>query len=602
MQTRELSTAVRRRGTPFLLGVATLLVVSAICEPAIHADIVVLTNGNQIRGKIRAEVGDLVEVELPYGMMRFRRRDIREIVKESDGEYLEKTGEKLLQHRDLDKAIEFLRRALAENSQASTRRSLVEALGRRCGEALDAHRFDVAERYLNEGLQLEPSDAALGQRLAALREGRRLMAELESSAERALIEDDVEAAFTSAKALVDEYPERRDAWRERFARVAVRTGHEAVRQERFDRARERYRLALSHDPDLIEYVRVPLGFCEVESVRPLIENGELDSARDHLREAYQVLPGHPAIVYYLALTEEGSGNLARAADLYAILAGPEHETIHGEKHVVELRRAAEAILQESSTIALAKPVRRWSDAEAKPGVLETPNFKIHYSIRERAEEVGRHLEHHLQRLRQKWFRGAQPLRKKVAVYLHPNQDAFRSSASPPPWSSGVTRHEYRLGQCFGHEIHFDASAPQFQSATLPHEICHVLIPSIVGLETRPPLWLDEGLATTEEPEFKQQYYARVVVDALRDGTEFGLAELFSREQYPEAERAALFYAQSNSVTQFLIERMGLREALEFFRALAVGPVEEAVRSESPFRSLDHLEASWKRWHARRVAG
>ncbi len=573
---------------------AVLLLIFLGAAPA-SADVIILKNGNKIRGKLKAEVGDLIEFELPYGTMRIRRNEIEKIERESDADYLEKAGRNLLRHKDLAKGIEFLRRAHAKSPSPSTRQSLVAALRMSAEKAVSKRRLEAAQGYIAEALDLDDTNGKLLKTRDSVRAALEKLVRLETRAEAALVEQKVDVAYESVRQLVEEYPERRDRWRSQLARLSVVKGHSVLRDSKFAHARDLYHEALANDPDLIEYIRVPLGFCEIQAVIPVLENGNFDQARVRLTEASHVLPGNPAITYYLALTEQGAGNLSRAADLYSILAGPDNKTINNEKHILALKDAAESQLSKTTSIELPEPVQRWSSSIKKKGVLETRNFKIHYTIKDRAVTTERYLEHHFGRMRQRWFRGALPLRAKVDVFLHPSKEAFQEAVSPPSWSSGITRHEYRFGRCFSHEVHFDASAPQFLSSTLPHELCHVLIPALIGEEARAPLWLDEGLATTEEPEFKQRYYRRVVRDALDDGTFFPITDLFRMTSYPEEERAALFYAQSNSVTRFLITRLGLREALSFLRELATGPADQVTREHPTFTTLGHLEGSWRRW-------
>ena len=64
-----------------------------------RADLIVLKNGNELRGKIIEESARHVLIELPYGKMTIQRREIAEIIPEKDHLLWADEARRLLYHR-----------------------------------------------------------------------------------------------------------------------------------------------------------------------------------------------------------------------------------------------------------------------------------------------------------------------------------------------------------------------------------------------------------------------------------------------------------------------------------------------------------------------
>ena len=212
-----------------------------------------------------------------------------------------------------------------------------------------------------------------------------------------------------------------------------------------------------------------------------------------------------------------------------------------------------------------------------------------------AKEVKRHLEHNLARYQKRWFRKEQApkFERKIDIYLHPDKATYLSQSKAPQWSEGYTVGEYRYQQLLNQGVHFNTSNPQFLTATLPHELVHIVMPHRLGKHDLPK-WLDEGLATAEEPLYKQRYFQRVVLDAAQTGDLFPLEELFRMKEYPKEHRIALFYAQSNRVVHYLRQQLTEEGMLDLALALATQNSDEAVRKGTRFSSVKSLGVAWLR--------
>ncbi len=576
--------------------VAVLCHALAAAAP-VAADVIHLKNGNKIRGMVISNGAGLLVLEMPYGRMTIPSRLVASIESEAEEEYLRKAGEHLMAFEDVDHGLELLRRAFEADPDApSGRRALLDALHAAADQRVTRGLLRQAEALLAEASALAPSDASTGERRAELGERLAALSEREDAACDSFAGGDYTRAYAQLSELLRDYPEERERFRKEFASSAVYMGHEALRGGDPETARRYYHEAIAQEPDLVTTVSVPLAFCEARCATPLLEQGKFREARLRLQPVLDLLPGDAALIYLLGLACEGDGDLGEAARLYGILAGPEHKTINGPKHLAELRlRAEERLGAANNLVPLEDP--RWRAKDGAWRERETRHFVIHHQDPEQAEEAERYLEHHLRRLERTWFAGRQTPRfaQKIEVHLHGSVEALRERSAAPHWSNGYTALERRYGLITSTRIHLNIGARQLLSSVIPHELAHALIPHRMGSAEPLPLWLDEGIATSEEAAVKQEYYERVVREAAAAGALLPLAELLGLTAYPATEaEVGLLYAQSNSLVRFLRTRWGSRKFFDNARRILLG-ADEALRQGTEFDSLTGLESAWLAW-------
>lgn len=565
----------------------------SIGPTSVLADVVVLKNGNEIRGKIKLDAGGIVEIEVPYGKLQIERREIDRIDRETNAEYLEKAGESMLRHHDIGRGLELLRESYRVSPNTRTRQALVLALSTMGQRSVSKRRLRLARQLTDEGLELSPENAELLVIERRLKVEASALRALSNEAQAAIDKGELAPALLHLRALFERFPDVREEWRDSYSKVSVLVGHSALKAGDFDRARLVYRDALRQEPDLVEVLREPLAFAETQAAIPLLQRGLYHEAQQQLIPVRELLPNNPAVLYYLAVSSEGAGDVAAAAKIYSQLAGPQRDAIRPNTHVADLRRAAEASLSGTKTIDLVAPKSRWADHTRQPGVLSSSQFEIRYSVAERGKSALRQLEYHLERLQKQWCRGQSVLPRQIDVFLYHDRAQFQQAVSPPPWSPAITRNDRRFGRLFGQELHFDASDPQFESSTIAHELCHILLPHLIGAGKEIPLWIDEGVATGEEPRFKQDYYDRVIREANQSDSLFPLSELVSATNYPEEHRVAVFYAQSNAIVRFLKSRLTTKDLLALFSQAADGELDAALPRYTRFIGVPHLERTWR---------
>ena len=125
-----------------------------------------------------------------------------------------------------------------------------------------------------------------------------------------------------------------------------------------------------------------------------------------------------------------------------------------------------------------------------------------------------------------------------------------------------------------------ANHPQILAAILPHEVTHVVVADLFT-DQQIPRWADEGIAVLAEPESEQNLRAADLRESLSSGQVFDLRQLMSIET-PDAKDWSLYYAQSVSLTRFLVDQGTPEQLIQFVRESGRKGIE--VR---PARNLPH---------------
>jgi len=132
---------------------------------------------------------------------------------------------------------------------------------------------------------------------------------------------------------------------------------------------------------------------------------------------------------------------------------------------------------------------------------------------------------------------------------------------------------------------------------LRHELTHVIFHETVeGLNTRTriPLWIDEGFAVYEEEGMRYDERARGAVNKNRA---IPVSELVGYTAYPtDRDKNTLFYAQSASLVDFLINTYGASKFLAFTRKMARGGKDASSALFSTYyphiKDVSQLSEAW----------
>jgi hypothetical protein len=129
---------------------------------------------------------------------------------------------------------------------------------------------------------------------------------------------------------------------------------------------------------------------------------------------------------------------------------------------------------------------------------------------------------------------------------------------------------------------------------LPHELTHAVLVSALGEAM--PRWADEGAAMLSESEsqkLRQSLVARQLVDT---GELIPIRQLIQMAEYPESKsRLHAFYAQSLTLTEFLISKGGHARFLEFVHDGRSENWDLALSRHYQWESVEALQGAWSVW-------
>jgi len=242
-----------------------------------------------------------------------------------------------------------------------------------------------------------------------------------------------------------------------------------------------------------------------------------------------------------------------------------------------------------------RPAHRWY-------LTETRNFRIYsFGSRKLDPQVAAQCEAARSRLVKTWFAADkdQPWRPKCALVLHGSRASYRSAvgrladctvASCTIDAIGETTTKRRIDVC--------ATCAGWLEY-LPHELTHVLID---GRLTTGDLarWADEGMALVADPANKRAAHEQDLLAALRSGRQLRMVELLQLADYPQDDRLGVFYGQSLSVVEFLLDRGGEQKFVEFVKRSTRNGYDSALQSTYDIANVALLESLWLA-HTRQMA-
>jgi hypothetical protein len=241
--------------------------------------------------------------------------------------------------------------------------------------------------------------------------------------------------------------------------------------------------------------------------------------------------------------------------------------------------------QNGKTVASAPDQVTWQ-------VYETPNFRIYHADPELAQKAGEVAE--LVRLRQA-ERWASPAARaawtpRCDFYLYANGKHFAKSTGQTETAPGFSTMGTSGNKVVTRLIHLRADHPELLAAVLPHEVTHVVMADLFAVQ-QIPRWADEGLAVLAEPVETQRLRSAELKEPLESGGLIDLGKLMTMD-YPAPNHLSLYYAQSISLTRFLVGQGPPEQFLKFVRHSQRGGVELALKEVYQIQGLAALEDRW----------
>ncbi|MFH1678114.1 MAG: peptidase MA family metallohydrolase [Candidatus Omnitrophota bacterium] len=174
---------------------------------------------------------------------------------------------------------------------------------------------------------------------------------------------------------------------------------------------------------------------------------------------------------------------------------------------------------------------------------------------------------------------------RAKIYLYPNAEQFHSQTQRESWAGAVVSVNNRTIQSFvGQKDFFDS--------ILPHEMAHIIFREFVGQRIALPLWIDEGVASSQE----KSYLAARLQNAKNLVLQNDYIKFYKFFEVYKLDDVSpqLFYSQSASMIIFLMRNYGKERFLDFSRKIRDGIAwKKALFDIYHFKDTDEMEEAWK---------
>ena len=160
----------------------------------------------------------------------------------------------------------------------------------------------------------------------------------------------------------------------------------------------------------------------------------------------------------------------------------------------------------------------------------------------------------------------------------------------PEDSPGFSTMGLNAGHVVARRVNLRADHADLLRAVVPHEVTHVVLADLF-VERPIPKWADEGMAVLSEPTAEQHRRAADLTEPLVSGRLFKVDDLMTMD-YPDGRHWALFYAQSVSLTRFLVERGTPAQFVRFLQGTQRNGVEAELRRVYQIDGYADLQRRW----------
>ncbi len=225
--------------------------------------------------------------------------------------------------------------------------------------------------------------------------------------------------------------------------------------------------------------------------------------------------------------------------------------------------------------------------------VESANFVVIHVEKDRAlaERAVREAEATREAQVKRWGAGSEAWTPRCEIILFPTARDFARETLQPPDSPGVSTMGMTGGKIVLRRVNLRTDHPAMVSAILPHEVTHVVLADLFP-EQQIPRWADEGMAVLAEPRSEQATRAADLDEPLRSGRVFRAGDLMSMTQYPKPEFWSLYYAQSVSLTRFLVETGSPAQFIRFVQQSQQTGIEPALKQVYSISSFAELQSRW----------
>ncbi|MFQ5501923.1 MAG: tetratricopeptide repeat protein [Phycisphaerae bacterium] len=438
------------------------------------------------------------------------------------GERLDRTVRDHLETGQVEAAIRAVQRSLAAHpGDPDIRERFVTLHVSLARGLLGEEDFLAAERALRSVLKVDSNHAEARRLLGVIGTARRAAPERVERARRWIEVEWFEPAFNALRQAGALLPERKHEWASSYRAAAIGTGDDDYFSKNFHEAFYFYDAAIR------------LG--EARDNRPsssLI--GRWMQCMAHALAADIDRARYPPSYWKMAIRRaEGLGyDGAGSADLKALLRGLAYENLGDvEQASAEYGKvigrpvvSLDGDLIARSRKTALKTIRRWYDpalSDRRAGVwsrneggewqvLSRPGFRIHHRNAKAAERIASAGIFYFRRIADLLALDVEEVPWPVAcdVFLHADEAAFREATGQQGPVRAISTIETQGGKLLRHSIHVHQRDPLLMSASLSHELAHLIVGAVVGYRPGKAV-LNEGIALHVEPECRHRQFGRL---------------------------------------------------------------------------------------------
>lgn len=225
-------------------------------------------------------------------------------------------------------------------------------------------------------------------------------------------------------------------------------------------------------------------------------------------------------------------------------------------------------------------------------VRETTNFRILHADAALADQVAQVVEAAREEQVKRWMGPSAQTSwsPRCDVYVYPSSKSFSRMTGQTEESPGFSTMGMNAGRIVTRRINVRADHPNLVVAILPHEVTHVVLADLFPTQ-QIPRWADEGMAVLAEPHSEQRLRAADLDKPLTSGQLFKLNELMVMD-YPDGKYWGLYYAQSVSLTRFLVDQGSPAQFIQFVQGSQQRGLEAELKRVYQIDGFEDLQKRW----------
>lgn len=558
-----------------------------LCVTFSHADLIILKNGNEFRGRILKQTKKTLEVEVAFGKITIKIEDIQSVIPEDDLSALLREGQEYLHYQSYPKAIERFAQALKKDSKSEEARRLFRQAAQDYGRALLGNgNFVLAEQFFKEVKENFPQEDFADAFLESIQAAQKEIQSLLKRAREQASKNQWSSALQFYQEMLKKAPSVVEFY---FEEIASAHASYAVQlsEEDFDTRLYHFEEALKLHPKISHQIERIYLQDQFRCIAKNLQSNQPQLAKKRLLAAQNFAPAAPEIHLYLGWVHELLGEMESARRQYGLVLG----VSPGEQIATEeLRNQAIIYLQGAQKTPEYKSQEYWEQVDGDQFLSqETPHFIVYAKNNRVLKEVAESAEYYLEKTLARLDPSGSiaPFTLKCGIYIYPNQAEYQKFVGQAhEWTGGITQHRTAGNELKEHRIIAFQSASSLIRFILPHEIAHVIFRHVLGYNYKPPLCFVEGVAMREEQTFQRENLKDAYRRAKKDSNFIPAEQLLRMRKYPDHDQVNIFYAESFIITDYLIEKFGVEL---FFKYCRVTSTEDPVEMLYKFYELTPLQ-------------